>query len=256
MKNKIDSFLFRNVKIKLLKYGAEFFIIAGVFALLFGICLLDIKNYVELPDDRETLLCMLTGFPLSRQLFDARMTMLTWMSGIAVLYFLTGNQIYDQLERLKYIALIRYGSYQRFYRSLVNKTVINTLFCGGTGALVIYMLYAYMGNSQVRGTEFLKISAIWLSHLVLLCLAQTFCMIWRNGHIASIVLLVLWYGMAIAGHRIVTSGWIWIPANWGMYIRSADMISGGVPDAAYYAQTAICVLLWAGAPALLRRRKP
>lgn len=237
-----------------IRYGINGIIVSCVYALLFYLCLLDIEGYIGQPDDREELLCMLTGFSLGEQPVDIRLVMIKWMMGLTVLFILVGREIYDRLNNLGYIAMIRYGSYRRFYRSLMNRTVCAALLYGGTSVLVIYALYTFFGNGQVGGRGFLEISIIWISQVLLLCLLQTICMILTGGSAASVVLLILWFAMVMCGHMVMETGWIWLPANWGMYIRGARVLPDGVPDTAYYIQASVCLLLWAGTPFMIKRK--
>lgn len=229
-------------------YTRGILIVVCLYALLFVLCQLDVKDYMEQPDDREELLCMITGFPPAEMPLDSRMTMVKWMLAISVLFILAGKEVYDRQNNLKYIAMIRYGSYRGFYRSLMNRTVFHVLLYGGMGTLLTYILYTFGGNAQVGGVEFLGMGIVYLSQLLLLCLLQTVCMILTGGYAASVILLIIWFVTAICGHLVMKSGWVWLPVNWGMYIRGARVFSSGVPDTAYCIQAGACLLLWAGAP--------
>ena len=150
--------------------------------------------------------------------------------------------------------MIRYGSYRRFYRSLINRTVLHVLLYGSIGVLAIYVLYSYTGNGQVCNIDFFEMSIIYLSQVLLLCLLQTLFMILTRGFTVSVILLVFWFVIAVCGHLFMKSGWIWLPVNWGMYLRGRKMVSGGVPSTAYYIQACVCILLWVGVPLVIKRR--
>lgn len=236
------------------KYAMDIIIVVCVYAALFGLCWLDVKDYAVQAKDIEELLCVISGFPLAELPMIQEMIMMKWMLGLSVIFTLTGRRVYDQQNNLKYIAMVRYGSYRRFYRSLMNKTAVNALLYGSAGILITYVLYTFGGNGQVSDVEFLEICLIYLSQIVLLCLIQTLCMILTKGYTASVALLILWFAMAMCGHLILQSNWIWLPVNWGMYIRGEKMISGGVPNTAYYIQIGVCFLLWAGVPLVIKRK--
>ena len=237
------------------KYVVYIITVLCVYAVLFELCRWDVKDYNVKPYDIEELLCVLSGFPPAELPMDNKISMIKWMLALLVIFTLVGREIYDQQNNLKYIAMVRYGSYRRFYRSLMNRTVGYVLLYGSAGMLITYVLYVCEGNGQVGDVEFLEMCMIYLSQLLLLCLLQTLCMILTQGYTASVILLLLWFVMVMCGHLVVKAGWIWIPANWGMYIRGAKMVPGGVPDSAYYIQIGMCVLLWEGVPLVIKRKR-
>lgn len=237
-----------------IKYAVNIIIVLCVYTVLFELCRLDVKDYVGSFDDIEELLCVISGFPLSELLIDYKTTMIKWMLALSVLFALVGKEIYDQQSNLKYIAMIRYGSYRRFYRSLMNRTVLSVLVYGSVGILITYVLYIFGGNGQVSNKEFLEMGTIYLSQLLLLCLLQTLCMILTRGYTASVILLILWFVMVMCGHLVMESEWMWLPANWGMYMRGTKVVSGGVSNAAYYIQAGACILLWTGVPLVIKRK--
>lgn len=233
------------------RYLVYIIIVLGVYALLFELCRWEVRNAAVQPQDIEGLLCVLSGFPTGVLM---ELSMLKWLLAFSVVVALVESEIYARQNHLKYIAIVRYGSYRRFYRSLMNRTAGGVLLYGSTGMLITYVLYACGGNGQVGGMEFLEMCMIYLSQLLLVCLLQTLCMILAQGYTASVILLVLWFAMAVCGHLVWAKGWIWLPANWGMYIRGEKMLAGGVPGAAYGIQIGLCILLWAGVPLLAKGR--
>lgn len=236
------------------KYVINSIIVLCVYTVLFEQSRLDVNHSIVEMGDMGELLCAISG--LSVQLM-IELKMTRWMLGLSVIFALVGREVYNQLCNLKYIAMIRYGSYRKFYRSLMTRTVVSTLLYGSCGTGITYVLYAYEGKGQVSNREFLEISVIYVSQLLLLCLLQTLCMILTQGYAASVLLLVSWFIMAMCGHMVPLLNviWIWLPANWGMYVRGAKMVEGGVPDMAYYIQIGICVLLWIGVPFVVKRKQ-
>lgn len=237
------------------KYVLHILGVICVYSLLFGLCLLGVRDFEGQPDERQELLCMISGFPLTDLPLDGKAAMIKWMLGLSVLFILAGREVYDRQNNLKYVAVIRYGSYRRFYRCLMNRTIAHVLSCGTVGTLTVYLLYRFWGNGQVGGREFLKMSVFYLLQVLLLCLLQTMCMILSGGYTAGVILLAAWFVMAVCGHLIMTSGWIWLPVNWGMYLRREEMVSGGVPETVCYMQAGVCILLWLGVPIVIKRKK-
>lgn len=98
-----------------------------MYAVIFALCKLDVKDYAKSYQDIEELLCAVSGFRMTDLPMDIQGQMIKWMLSLSVVYILVGRDIYDPLNHLKYIAMVRYGSYRRFYQTLMNKTVVNTL---------------------------------------------------------------------------------------------------------------------------------
>ena len=232
------------------RYGFNIIIVICVYTLLFEVSILDAQFFYTSSDNIVNLLCVISGVPPSDLLLE--IPMVKWMLAISVVFTLVGREVYDQQNNLKYIAMIRYGSYRRFYQGLMNITVINVLIYGSIGTLTTYALYIYKGYGQVSNIVFAEIYIIYLSQLLLLCLLQTLCMILTQGYTTSILLLLLWFLMVMFGHLTLRSAWSWLPANWGMYLRWAKVLPGGVKHTAYYLQAGMCFLLWLGIPLIVR----
>ena len=109
-------------------YVVNIILVACVYAVIFALCKLDVKDYAKSYQDIEELLCAVSGFRMTDLPMDIQGQMIKWMLSLSVVYILVGRDIYDPLNHLKYIAMVRYGSYRRFYQTLMNKTVVNTLF--------------------------------------------------------------------------------------------------------------------------------
>lgn len=237
------------------KYIIHIFIVLCTYGIIYFLCKLDVKGYVEPCNDIEELLCSVSGFTVTEFPLDVKGAMIKWMLALSVVYILVGREIYSQMNDLKYIAMIRYGSYRNFYRSLMNKTSITSLLYGICGVGITYVLYLCSGNGQVSNRDFLEMSVIYVLQLLLLCLIQTVCFISFSGYTVSVIVLILWFMVAMCGHFVVGENWNWLPTNWGMYIRSAKRIDGGVTNAAYGIQSIACVLLWIGTPFIIKRKR-
>ena len=166
-------------------YVVNIILVACVYAVIFALCKLDVKDYAKSYQDIEELLCAVSGFRMTDLPMDIQGQMIKWMLSLSVVYILVGRDIYDPLNHLKYIAMVRYGSYRRFYQTLMNKTVVNTLLYGVCGAGITYVLYLLGGNGQVSTAIFIKMSMIYILQLILLCLVQTVCMILFSGYTAG-----------------------------------------------------------------------
>ena len=236
-------------------YAVNIILVACVYAVIFALCKLDVKDYAKSYQDIEELLCAVSGFRMTDLPMDIQGQMIKWMLSLSVVYILVGRDIYDLLNHLKYIAMVRYGSYRRFYQTLMNKTVVNTLLYGVCGAGITYVLYLLGGNGQVSAAAFIKMSMIYILQLILLCLVQTVCMILFSGYTASVLVLISWFVMVLCGSFLAGTHWRWLPANWGMYMRRAEMIKGGVTVTSYYIEGILCVLLWIVVPRIVKREK-
>lgn len=240
------------------KYAVNIIFVICVYTILFEMRRLDaaydIRYFGRKPaSDIRQLLGMLSGIPAGGVITDIQIYQ--WLLAASVIFILVGREVYERQNRLKYMAMLRFGTYRKFYYHLMNRAGFQTLLYGGTGMLVIFVLYAFKGNGQVGGREFLEMCGIYLPHLMLLCLLQTACMIGTGGYAASVVLLIFWLLMIVLGDWFLGEKWVWLPGNWGMYIRSAWLLDGGVPISAYYIQAGMCVLLWAVVPLVIKRKR-
>lgn len=236
-------------------YVVNIILVACVYAVIFALCKLDVKDYAKSYQDIEELLCAVSGFRMTDLPMDIQGQMIKWMLSLSVVYILVGRDIYDPLNHLKYIAMVRYGSYRRFYQTLMNKTVVNTLLYGVCGVGITYVLYLLGGNGQVSAAVFIKMSMIYILQLILLCLVQTVCMILFSGYTASVLVLISWFVLVLCGSFLAGAHWQWLPANWGMYMRRAEMTEGGVTVTSYYIEGILCVLLWIVVPRIVKREK-
>ena len=141
-------------------YVVNIILVACVYAVIFALCKLDVKDYAKSYQDIEELLCAVSGFRMTDLPMDIQGQMIKWMLSLSVVYILVGRDIYDPLNHLKYIAMVRYGSYRRFYQTLMNKTVVNTLLYGVCGAGITYVLYLLGGNGQVSAAVFIKMLSL------------------------------------------------------------------------------------------------
>lgn len=110
-------------------YVVNIILVACVYAVIFALCKLDVKDYAKSYQDIEELLCAVSGFRMTDLPMDIQGQMIKWMLSLSVVYILVGRDIYDPLNHLKYIAMVRYGSYRRFYQTLMNKTCGKYSFC-------------------------------------------------------------------------------------------------------------------------------
>ena len=108
-------------------YAVNIILVACVYAVIFALCKLDVKDYAKSYQDVEELLCAVSGFRMTDLPMDIQGQMIKRMLSLSVVYILVGRDIYDPLNHLKYIAMVRYGSYRRFYRTHMNKKEVKTL---------------------------------------------------------------------------------------------------------------------------------
>ena len=80
-------------------------------------------------------------------------------------------------------------------------------------------------------------------------------MILFSGYTASVLVLISWFVLVLCGSFLAGAHWRWLPANWGMYMRRAEMTEGGVTVTSYYIEGILCVLLWIVVPRIVKREK-
>ena len=81
-----------------------------MYAVIFALCKLDVKDYAKSYQDIEELLCAVSGFRMTDLPMDIQGQMIKWMLSLSVVYILVGRDIYDPLNHLKYI---RTGDFTR-----------------------------------------------------------------------------------------------------------------------------------------------
>ena len=225
-----------------------------VYTALFELAFIGGADSLE-QDPAVNLLTAISGVPAAEMFTEDKQMIIKWITAASLLFILAGREVYERLNQLKYMAVHRYGSYRKFYYSLMNRTTVCAVLYGGVGILITYALYFLHGNGEVGNLPFLKMGMIYLANILLLCLLQTLCMILTQGYTAGIVLLVAWFLVIFCGHWLLETKWIFLPSEWGMYLRSAEQIQGGVPDIAYLIQGCICALIWLVSPVILSKRK-
>lgn len=228
-------------------------IVMAVFSLIFWENLIECKSKAGQISDLQDLLCAISGIPLVENFLDCSMMTMKWIFGFSVLFLFVGKESYVLINDLKYMALVRYGSYHHFYRMLMNQTVLKSLLYGTVGVGVTWLLYVWKGNGQLDQDAVLWMSALYIMHLILLCLVQTIGMILTGGFTSSIVLLASWMILAMSGHLLFPKLWKWIPASWGMYMRTDFVLDTGIFHMIICIEAFISLLLWWLMPGLLKK---
>lgn len=241
---------------KLQKYIIHISIVMLVFGLIFMEGILEIKDMAAgQPEDLRCLLCAISGIPLVENFLDESFLTMKWLLGFSVLVVLTGRECYVLLKDLKYIAMIRYGSYKKFYRMLLYQTVCHGFLYGFAGTGITYLLYIWQGNQQISHVTFFRIGMLYIVHLIFFCLLQTIFMILTGEYIAGMMLLAGWVIMAMSSHLYFPDFWRYIPSNWGMYVRTAAITEHGITNSNVYMQMGICLLLCWLVPDRLRKEQ-
>ena len=241
-----------------LKYLKNMIMTILVYTVLFEQFFWGDTVFFNVKDEMWKMISATAGLPHDAFLIligEDRIPALKWIIAELFLFVLAGRETYNRLKHLKYMAVIRYGSYRKFYFSLMNETVFRALIFGFVGVGTTCVLYSFQGSGIIGNRALLMMGMIYLSNILLLCLLQTVCMILIENNAASILLFVIWIIIQLHGWQLGNNIWIWLPPNWGMYLRSADIAEKGVPYIAYIIQIVGCIIIWILSPIALSKLK-